>query len=230
MGLYTPRSLWDPGSPRGAIHSVEGVSAKKCEKLIRAVDLFQYHQAVLDNLHAGSCQCVWVRGAKRSTDLCVSWLCWPPWMPPWKNLPGFECEGTTITDFTNIHESRIFKISQIFIQISDLMTVWGNVGLIYWFQGNILWRIYETSAFQRAVFAGAESPLLTHADETPCHFPEAGLKICLKANIQISLMQPGSGWWMCLNGRDTRVFLLHRGCHMCESSLMLPGMTAEEPS
>lgn len=39
---------------REAVHSVEGDSAKKCEKLIRAVDLFQSHHAVLDNLQAGS--------------------------------------------------------------------------------------------------------------------------------------------------------------------------------
>lgn len=56
---------------RGAVHSVEGVSATKCEKLIRAVDLFQSRHAVLDNLGAGSRQWAWVRGgSQRSTDLC----------------------------------------------------------------------------------------------------------------------------------------------------------------
>lgn len=90
--------------------------------------------------------------------------------------------------------------------------------------------IIKPSSFQRSVFPGAESPLLTHADEAPCHFTEAGLKICLKANIQISLMQPGSVWWMWINGCDTRVFFLRWGRHMCESLLMLSVMTAEEPS
>ena len=37
--------------------------------------------------------------------------------------------------------------------------------------------IIEPSAFQRLVTSGAESPLLTHADETPCHVAEEGLEM-----------------------------------------------------
>lgn len=87
---------------RGAVHSVEGVSAKKCEKLIRAVDLFQR----------------WDRSeeAAKGPQIGVMQLCRLPWMLPHWTLPGFECEGTTITDFTNTQKSRMFKISQIFIQ------------------------------------------------------------------------------------------------------------------
>lgn len=117
---------------------MEGVSAKRCEKLIRAVDLFRSHQAVLDNLHGGflsvcvgqrrqpkvhRCVCVCVMAQLASLDAFSGKI--------FLDLDARLQPSLILAASTRAGCVKILRYLSKASAVIDLMTVWGNVGLIY---------------------------------------------------------------------------------------------------